>query len=229
MFRSFFLSLQILILLSFFSTSAVYSAGAGILIYANIDDTQYLLLADHKQRKYLNRGWSDLAGTIEEGESAVEAAIREVSEESNGIYSMENLQQVVDSRVKVENNGFTVFFAMSHFQLATHFSNSVVNLKDGVRAERGPFTWIPWSIVTEAAKEADKLGADCEANPVEISAEYLPDHSQTNWYFCAFLRTIKIVDEQGGLPKSAKKLRPLFIGENTTPDLIHHREQSVGP
>ena len=64
----------------------VLAEGAHILIYTEVDDVQYVLIADHKHPTQVQRGWSILGGTIEDNETSLDAAIREVIEESNGAF-----------------------------------------------------------------------------------------------------------------------------------------------
>lgn len=82
----------------------------------------------------------------------------------------------------------------------TSFSSYTVSHVDqGANGDRGPFAWIPWAIVSEAAKEAERLGDACWDQPVMIPPEYLPQTRQTGWFFCALLHGALIIDDNGGL------------------------------
>ncbi|MEE8364708.1 MAG: NUDIX domain-containing protein [Gammaproteobacteria bacterium] len=197
------------VLSALIASAEVFGAAAGILIYANIEDTPYVLMADHKHVHQMNRGWGVLGGTVDGNEGPLDAAIREVIEESNGAFAEADLRRVVDSRTKILETGYTTYFARTRFQPATFFSNSVADVAQGVKGERGPFAWIPWPVVTKAATEAATQEKKCEFKPVKVPPEYLPEHRQTSWFYCAFLRTVELIEKTGGLPKSNKKLQPI--------------------
>ena len=175
----------------------VSAAGAGVLIFTEIEGVQYVLLADHKGQVE-ERGWGILAGVIESGESELDAAIREVVEESNGAFDETALRNAIDSSHRIVDNDFTMYFANVGFKPATVYTYSVANIDHGVNGERGPFAWIPWSVVSEAATEAEKNGSACR-DQVMIPPEYLPEPRQSSWFFCAFLSVAILVDRNGGL------------------------------
>jgi len=176
----------------------VSAAGAGALIFTEIDGVQYVLLADHKG-PVKERGWGILAGVIESGESELDAAVREVVEESNGVFDETALRNAIDSSNRIIDNDFTMYFADIGFEPATVYTYSVANIDHGVNGERGPFAWIPWSVVSEAATEAEKVGSACRDQPVMIPPEYLPEPRQSSWFFCAYLSVAILVDRNGGL------------------------------
>jgi len=174
------------------------AAGAGVLIFTEIDGVQYVLLADHKG-PVKERGWGILAGVIEPDESELDAAVREVVEESNGAFDESFLRNVIDISHRIVDNDFAMYFAHIGFQPATVYTYSVANVDHGVNGERGPFAWIPWNVVSEAAAEAEKMGSACRDKPVMIPPRYLPEPRQSNWFFCAFLSVATLVDRNGGL------------------------------
>ena len=102
---------------------------------------------------------------------------------------------------------FTSYFIKVEFEPANIYSYIVSNDALGVNAERGPFAWIPWTFVSEAAGKAEQLGEECRDQPVMIPPEYLPETKQTSWFFCAFLELAIVVDRNGGLPESNKTLQ----------------------
>jgi len=182
----------------------VLAEGAHILIYTEVDDVQYVLIADHKHPTQVQRGWSILGGTIEDNETSLDAAIREVIEESNGAFDKAILLRTVNKDINVQTNDNTLFFAGTKFQPANIYSYRVSTIHGGARGERGPFAWVPWTLITDAAIEADQLGNDCANSPVMIPPEYLPDNRQTSWFGCWFLEHVLLTEKNGGLPESSR-------------------------
>ncbi|MEN8139588.1 MAG: NUDIX domain-containing protein [Thermodesulfobacteriota bacterium] len=194
------------------AASAALAAGAGVLIYTVIQDRPYVLLADHRDHDQVHRGWGGLGGTVEAGEAPFAAAVREVSEESNGVFSEADLVAVVERGNKVSEKHFTTFFAQSNFQPASQLTYAASSTGRGVNSERGPFAWLPWSVVLAAAGKADKMGyQQCKEHPVAVPPHYLPDNRQTSWFYCAFLQTVSKVEAGGGLKDSSsgKRLQPV--------------------
>jgi 8-oxo-dGTP pyrophosphatase MutT (NUDIX family) len=176
----------------------VSAASAGVLIFTEMDGVQYVLLADHKGLVQ-ERGWGILAGVIEPDESELDAAVREAVEESNGVFDETVLRNAIDSSNYIFDNDFTMYFADIGFEPATVYTYSVANIDHGVNGERGPFAWIPWSVVSEAAADAERVGSACWDQPVPIPLKYLPEPRQSSWFFCAFLSVAILVDRNGGL------------------------------
>ena len=191
-------TLTLLLMAAVAAPNEASAAGAGVLIFTEIDGVQYVLLADHKG-EVKERGWGILAGVIEPGESELDAAVREVVEESNGAFDETALRNVIDVSNRIVDDDFTMYFANIGFEPATVYTNSAAKVDHGVNAERGPFAWIPWSVVSEAAAEAEKVGSTCRDHPVMIPPKYLPEPRQSNWFFCAFLSVAILVDRNGGL------------------------------
>ena len=190
--------LSMMLTLAAAAPTEVSAGSAGVLVYTEIDGVHYVLLADHKGL-VKERGWGILAGLIEPGESELDAAIREVVEESNGAFSETVLRNAIDSSNRIVDNDFTMYFADLGFKPATVYTYSVANVDHGVNGERGPFAWIPWSVVSEAAAEAEKVGSACWDQPLMIPPEYLPEPRQSSWFFCAFMGVAILVDRNGGL------------------------------
>jgi hypothetical protein len=99
----------------------VSAASAGVLIFTEIDGVQYVLLADHKGLVQ-ERGWGILAGVIEPDESELDAAVREVVEESNGVFDETILRNAIDSSNRIIDNDFTMYFADIGFEPATVYT-----------------------------------------------------------------------------------------------------------
>ena len=188
----------LLLLTTAAALSEVSAASAGVLISTEIDGVQYVLLADHKGL-VKDRGWGILAGIIESGESALDAAVREAVEESNGVLDETALRNAIDSSNYIVDSDFTMYFADIGFQPATVYTYSVTNVDYGVNGERGPFAWIPWNVISDAAIEAERVGSACWDQPVMIPPEYLPEPRQSSWFFCAFISVAILVDKNGGL------------------------------
>ena len=178
--------------------NAVSAAGAGVLTFTEIDGVRYVLLADHKA-PVESRGWGILAGIVEAGESELDAAIREVVEESNGAFEEAALRAAIDDSNYVVDNEFTMYFADVGFEPATVYTYAVADVESGVNGERGPFAWIPWSLVSEAVREVQNASGECRDQPVMIPPEYLPEPRQSSWFFCAFLSVAILVERNGGL------------------------------
>lgn len=203
---SYFIFNTLLFLSAATLSNGVTAAAAGVLIFTEVDDTQYVLLADHKSPVHA-RGWGILAGVVEDSESSLDAAIRETVEESNGAFDGQSLRNSIDLGNYVHYSDFTSYFVKVEFEPANIYSYTVANDAKGVNGERGPFVWIPWVIVSAAAKDAAQLGDDCWDQPIAIPPEYLPGSKQSSWFFCAFLELATVVDLNGGLPESNKTLQ----------------------
>lgn len=165
--------------------------GAGVLIYSEFNNQQLVLLADHKKENQVQRGWSTLGGTVKENESILAAAIREVFEESNGKIKAKELIALIDPDIKTETPGFTIYFAKIDYIPATEFEYIRQNSDALDFSERGPYAWVPWPEIQRAANQFEVLSADSAVKIVKVKELYLPVKRQTDWYFSAFLSTIK--------------------------------------
>lgn len=171
------------------------AAGAGVLVSTERNNQVYVLLADHKKPSQITRGWSTLGGTIKGGESELQAAVREVVEESGGVLSAELLFSTVNPEVKTMTPGFTIFYAQVPFQNVDSFNLTEVSINELGNSERGPFIWLPWSEVLAAAKKyREQLDSDSRSKVI-LDKKFLPENSQTDWFFDAFLATVKSISE----------------------------------
>ena len=184
-------------------TQTVLAEGAGVLVFTNIDNQPHVLLADHKKASQKLRGWSTLGGTVKKNESQLEAAIREVYEESNGILEPELLKKLVNPNIKTIAPGFTIFFAEVPYQSVDNFNRA--KAKNGINGhgERGPYIWVPWKEIVRASKQYQQL-SDCDKKEVKITTKYLPKNSQTDWYFEAFLSTVELIINTDSAPLSVQ-------------------------
>ncbi len=171
------------------------AAGAGVLVSTVHKNQVYVLLADHKKPSQVARGWSTLGGTIKEGESELQAAVREVVEESAGVLSPELLFSRVNPGVRTVTPNFTIFYAQIPYRSVQVFNIEKASTGQLGNSERGPFIWLPWSEVLIAAKEY-RAQMKAKVSPkVKLNKKYLIKGSQTDWYFNAFLATVKSISE----------------------------------
>jgi 8-oxo-dGTP pyrophosphatase MutT (NUDIX family) len=192
--------LGLVVLLALLQTNAASAVGAGVLVSTVHNGQVYVLLADHKKTSQFSRGWSTLGGTVKRGESLLQAAVREVVEESNGGLSSELLLSAIDPDIKTVTPGFTIFYAQIPYQSIETF-----NLKEGIKdktacIERGPFIWLPWQEILTAANTYRTKKQQTEKHnsnqlKVNLNKKYLVEQSQTDWFFNAFLETIEGISQ----------------------------------
>lgn len=192
----------LLIVSGFTSCQLAHSAGAGILVYCERDGEPLILIADHKKASQSNRGWSSLGGTIQSNETPVEAAIREVYEESHGVISRDELYQSVDPSIKVETSGFVVFFAKTPCYSTNMFNDIAGGYREKGSAERGPYQWLPWK---EIKRATTLYKNSIDANPkIKLPKQYRIEGEKTDWYFNAFLATMINVMNMHQIPMEMK-------------------------
>jgi len=182
---------------------ACFADGAGVLIFTKKDNQLFVLLADHKKLKQQKRGWSTLGGSIKPGENDLEAAIREVYEESNGIIKREELAKLIKPSIKTVTPGFVIYFAEIDFRSSDVFNQTMVKQSQNGFGERGPFIWLPWQEILIAAKEFDLQQQNCNPKAVRIPRNFLPADENTDWFFDAFLATIDDIVQTKNSPLPA--------------------------
>lgn len=179
-------------------SSVLKAAGAGVLVSTFHNNQVYVLLADHKKPNQIARGWSTLGGTIKEGESELQAAVREVVEESNGVLSAELLFSQLDPKVKTATPNFTIFYARIPFLSTEEFNRSQDSDENDGNSERGPFIWLPWKDILSAEKTY-RLQQNSTSQPrVFLDKRHLTKSSQTDWFFNVFLETVKKISDTSG-------------------------------
>jgi 8-oxo-dGTP pyrophosphatase MutT (NUDIX family) len=184
------------------SCPMAYSAGAGVLVYCEIDGEALVLIADHKKASQSTRGWSSLGGTIQPDETEVDAAVREVYEESHGVISRNELYEAIDPSLKVVTPGFVVFFAKTPCYSTNMFNDIAGGYHAKGSAERGPYQWLPWK---ELKRATTLYKNSIEANPkIRLPQQYKIEGEKTDWYFNAFLATMIEVMNMHQVPMEMK-------------------------
>ena len=153
---------------------------AGMVLYFNDGHQTFLLLADDIEG---TRGWSAFGGRQEEGESIIEAAARETSEETRGFYSKEWLMLQVEGQTPVStSNGFKMFFVEVPFVPALRIKQHPLPYSaDKHSQERVHFAWVPLSNLEQAIHS--------EKN--EIIDLYLPPSSKLKFYWDVWIKNMK--------------------------------------
>ncbi len=170
------------------------AAGAGVLVYCQQKSEVLVLIADHVKPSQVTRGWSSLGGTIQENETPLAAAIREVVEETHGVIHEQVLYKHTDKSKKVVTPGFTIFFAKTPCYSIEAF-NQKINSAEAV-VERGPYLWLPVTQIHQAVKDFSQQQASLpksQSPKVSLAQALIPQKAQTDWYFNAFLAAMALV------------------------------------
>jgi 8-oxo-dGTP pyrophosphatase MutT (NUDIX family) len=190
----------VLILLSV--SQVVSAAGAGVLVFCQLDGETSILIADHKKLSQSSRGWSSLGGTIQPNESELDAAVREVYEESHGVISRKELYQSIDPEIKVITPGFVVYFAQIPCYSTEKFNRASIEYAEQGAAERGPYQWLPWADIKKAASQFNLRKKTTQR--IKLPRKYRIEQAQTDWFFAAFLSTMVEVKKLKNLPMDAE-------------------------
>ena len=163
---------------------------AGVALYFRTESEVYLLLADHATRP---RGWATYGGGRNEGETTADTAARETEEETRGYFSRIELLEKINSQEPVMDNGFALYFAEVDFVPAQRVSNHEPPSDGPAYLERGPYAWIPYSVVEKQIKIA-KDGV------YPLDSRYLPTDRKTDWMWPLWIGTMRIAIENDVLP-----------------------------
>ncbi len=174
------------------SQNALSSCGAGTVLYVALKDETYLLLADHKLTGQRYRGWSGFGGLCD-GEPDAVAAARETEEETKGFYSRKEIFAKLSSSPKIRVGDFTTFFVAVDYIPVILINNQRSSPPSAAYAERGPYAWIPYSVVRQAFERR-------QAGRTQIPGKYLPPAAQTDWFFEPFLTSLRTAKKAGILP-----------------------------
>lgn len=183
------LSLWILLLLS---QNAAAKCGAGTVIYFKFKSEIYLLLADHNWSHQRDRGWSGFGGFCG-GEPIDVAAARETEEETKGIYRRDEILARLVSSPKIRVGDFTTFFVEVDYVPAIVINNHKSSDRTAGYYERGPYAWIPFSVIWQAIAERRTGG-------VQIPGKYLPPDKLSNRLFEPFVTSLLAAKTAGILP-----------------------------
>ena len=184
--------LLIIWILMLISQNAMAGCGAGTVLYFKIKGETYLLLADHNWHRQRDRGWSGF-GRLCDGEPVDVAAARETEEETKGFYSREKIFNRLGSSPKIRVGDFTTFFLEIDYVPAIVFNNQKSVSHAASYDERGPYAWIPFSVIREAI-------AKRQSGRLYIPGKYLPPDSQTDWLFEPFVTSLMAAKKAGVLP-----------------------------
>jgi 8-oxo-dGTP pyrophosphatase MutT (NUDIX family) len=174
------------------SQNAFSSCGAGTVLYFTFKGETYLLLADHSLTGQRHRGWAGFGGLCN-GEPVEVTAARETEEETRGIYSRKEIFARLSSSPKIRVDDFTTFFVEVNFVPVTLLNNQKPSNPSASYTERGPYAWIPYSVIRRAF-EGRQTGR------AHIPGKYLPHAAQTDWLFELFLSSLIAAKNAGILP-----------------------------
>jgi 8-oxo-dGTP pyrophosphatase MutT (NUDIX family) len=169
--------------------NALSGCGAGTVLYFTFKGETYLLLADHRLTGQRHRGWSGFGGLCD-GEADAVAAARETEEETKGFYSRKEILAKLSSSPKIRVGDFTTFFVAVDYVPVILLNNQKPSPPSAVYAERGPYAWIPYSVVRQAFERQ-------QAGRGHIPGKYLPPAAQTDWFFEPFLTSLRIAKKAG--------------------------------
>jgi 8-oxo-dGTP pyrophosphatase MutT (NUDIX family) len=174
------------------SQNAMASCGAGTVLYFKFKGETYLLLADHNWRHQRDRGWSGFGGLCD-GEPVDIAAARETEEETKGFYSREKIFANLGSSPKIRVGDFTTFFLEIDYVPAIVINNQESSQHGVSYFERGPYAWIPISVIRETIAER-------QPGRLPIPRKYLPPDAHTDWLFEPFVTSLTAAKKAGILP-----------------------------
>ncbi len=183
------LSFWFLVLISEYAAA---SCGAGTVIYFKFKGETYLLLADHTWSHQRDRGWSGFGGYC--GADSVDvAAARETEEETKGFYRRGEIFAKLGSSTKIRIGDFTTFFVEVDYVPAIVINNQIPSDHAAAYLERGPFAWIPFSVIRQAI-------AKRRTGRVQIPGKYLPPDKRSNRIFEPFVTSLLAAKTAGILP-----------------------------
>jgi 8-oxo-dGTP pyrophosphatase MutT (NUDIX family) len=184
--------LTIFWILAFISQNANANCGAGTVLYFTVKGETYLLLADHRLPFQRHRGWSGFGGLCD-GQPAEVAAARETEEETKGFYNRREILTRLGTCPRIRIGDFTTFFAEVDYVPAVVFNNQKPPGTASGYLERGPYAWVPYSVIRQAP----------DSNKTEVAlipAKYLPSDAPTDWLFEPFLTSLIKAEKDGILP-----------------------------
>ena len=188
------LRLTILIFLALIAP-AMSEGPAGIVLYFKSGGEIYLLLADHARGQDEGRGWASFGGACKDQESAQETAARETEEETLGFFKRDWLLQKIKGQTPVRDGVFSCFFLEVDFVPIPRITTSRPPTSEPDFFERGPYAWIPFSVI------APHLEGDSSPNAKAIiPPEYLPSEKQTNWFWSIWIQNLRVARRSGMLP-----------------------------
>jgi len=189
-----FLSSTILILCVL--GASVHAEGpAGIVLYFKSGEEVFLLMADHVSETSHSRGWAAFGGGAEVGESAAETAARETEEETRGYFSSESLYDKIRDATPVLDGTFSLFFAEVTFVPAVRVQNNHPPANERYYVERGPYAWIPFSVVRQFLVQTTDM-----KRIHEIGERFLPSERNTDWFWTVWIRNLRKAVEADALP-----------------------------
>jgi 8-oxo-dGTP pyrophosphatase MutT (NUDIX family) len=172
---------------------------AGSVLYHRDGETGevWVLLADHTKSE---RGWSAFGGGAEAGETAKETAARETEEETRGYIKRDWLLGEIADQEPVHSGRYRMFFV----EVADKVDAAALGVyplgeKEGeaVMSERGPYAWIPFSVVERALGDSkDEVGKD----DLKIERRWLPEGAKTDWFWDVWVGNMRNAREAGGIP-----------------------------
>jgi hypothetical protein len=172
---------------------------AGIVLYFKTGGEVYLLLADHTGNVDGVRGWASFGGADKKGESAAQTAARETEEETRGFFKRDWLLSKIESQTPMRDGVFSCFYLEIDYVPIPRIANHSLPSKQPDYAERGPYAWIPFSLVAPYLDSASSPNAKAI-----IAPEYLPTGMKTNWFWSIWLQNLRAARAKAPLPWEAR-------------------------
>lgn len=168
---------------------------AGIQLYAQTPDGVFLLVADHIFP--VKRGWAGFGGMADAGETIAQTAARETEEETRGYFKREDLLAAIAGQEPVFDGKFAFYFVKVDKVPAEEINRHSTGGGGIAFAERGPYTWVPYS---EVERYLDQDAAPTARNYV-INNAYLPSgRLNTRWFWPVWLNNFRAAHLQNAIP-----------------------------
>ena len=166
---------------------------AGMILYFESGNEVYLLLAEDGQK---TRGWAAFGGGAHKGETPAQTAARETEEETRGYFSQVDLLKKIEHEEPiVDDNTFALFFAKVEFVPAPLVTNHNPGTEDRSYYESGPYAWVPFSQIERYVQtKVDRT------KKYPIGKEFLPNGSETDWFWPTWLGNVRKAVEKNALP-----------------------------
>lgn len=168
---------------------------AGMVLYFTTATEVYLLLGDHLSAKQQQRGWDTFGGSCE-GYSLLQTATRETFEETRGYFHPRQLEQWIGNQTPVESDNRHYYFVEIPYFPVQRLNNQQPPQKGKTHYERGPYAWVPLSLLTQHFNTPlTKRGRD-----YTFPSEWLPKKRASEWVYPPLIKLLQQTQQQGRLP-----------------------------
>ena len=168
---------------------------AGIVLYFTTPTEVYLLLGDHLSAKQRQRGWDTFGGSCN-GDSLLQTAVRETFEETRGYFTPHQLERWIGNQTPVESNNRHYYLVEIPYFPVQRLNNRLPPKKGKVYYERGPYAWLPLSLLTRHFNtQLTKKGRD-----YTLDSEWLPQKHVSEWFYPPLIQMLQQANEEGRLP-----------------------------